>query len=62
MEVLVLALFSAVELLADSRGQFALGVEVVAVAPPVAVEVAVMPAPWALIPREYITGQGVLGA
>jgi hypothetical protein len=58
------ALFSAGDLLAQQRGQFALDELLVTAGAPVpaVVEPAVMPAPWELIPREVITGQGVLGA
>jgi hypothetical protein len=58
------ALFSADDLLAQHRGQLALDELLAEPAAPAAtvVEPAIMPATWELIPREDITGQGVLGA
>lgn len=58
------ALFSANDLLAQQRGQLALDELLVETEVPTAtvVALAIMPAPWELIPREDITGQGVLGA
>lgn len=58
------ALFSATDLQAEARGQFALDDLFGAAEAPAAtvIELAVMPDTWELIPREAITGQGVLGA
>lgn len=58
------ALFSADDLLAQQCGQLALDELPVETEVPAAtaVELAIMPTPWELIPRENITGQGVLGA
>jgi hypothetical protein len=58
------ALFSADDLLAQQRGQLALDELFVEPEMPAVtvVEPVAMPAPLALIQREDITGQGVLGA
>lgn len=57
------ALFSADDLLAEAAGQFSLDDALVEVAEQAATVVEpVMPDTWELIPREAITGQGVLGA
>jgi hypothetical protein len=56
------ALFSAGDLLAQQDRQLALDELPVLAEVPATVAPAVMPSPWELIPREVITGQGVLGA
>lgn len=56
------ALFSAGDLLAQQHGQLALDELPVMAEAATVVAPAVMPTPWELIPREVITGQGVLGA
>jgi hypothetical protein len=62
------ALFSAGDLLAQNNGQFALDELLISAEAPASTVVEpvvgspVMPASWELIPREAITGQGVLGA
>jgi hypothetical protein len=58
----MLALFSADDLLAEQAGQLSLDELFVEGPAATVADSPVMPATWELIPREVITGQGVLGA